>query len=102
MKLVPVFVVDPDRPMGTPVRDGDSRRRKAFDDTTSAMIKAADTLIPQAVPPGSGENAVGRGGVPLERGGGGRMVRISTNPTGPDDKEKDKYPGLDSSRRFRR
>jgi hypothetical protein len=90
MKLVPVFVVDPDKPMGIPVRDGDSRRRKAFDDTAAAMIKAADTLVPQAVPLGSGENAVGRGGVPLERGVGGRRVRISTNPTGNDDKDKDK------------
>ena len=33
------------------------------------MIKAVDTLVPQAVPPGSGEDAVGRGGVPLEQGG---------------------------------
>ena len=87
---MPVFVVDPDKPMGIPVRDGDSRRRRAFDDTAAAMIKAADTLVPQAVPPGSGENAVGRGGVPLERGVGGRRVRISTNPTGNDDKDKDK------------
>src|SRR6185436_3246155 len=66
MKLVPAFVVDPDKPTGIPVRDGDLRRRKAFDDTAAAMIKAAGTLVPQAVPPGSGEAAVGRGGVPLE------------------------------------
>jgi hypothetical protein len=54
------------------------------------MITAADTLIPQNVPAGSGENAVGRGGVSLERGVGGRRVRIATNPTGTDDKDKDK------------
>ena len=81
MKLVPVFVVDPGKPMGIPVRDGDSRRRKAFDDTTAAMIKAVDTLVPQEVPPGSGENAVGKGGVPLGRGRGGR---VPTNQTGTD------------------
>lgn len=68
MKLVPVFVVDPDKAMGIPARESDQRgRRKAFDDTAAAMVKAAATLIPQEVPPGSGENAVGRGGVPLER-----------------------------------
>ena len=77
LKLVPVFVVDPDKPMGIPVRDGDMRRRKAFDDTAAAMIKAADTLVPQAVPPGSGELAavdgieIGPRGVPI-RGRGRR------------------------------
>jgi hypothetical protein len=70
MSLVPAFVVDPDKPMGIPVRDGDLRRKKAFDVTAAAMIKAVDTLVPQPVPPGSGEAAVGRGGVPLGRGFG--------------------------------
>jgi hypothetical protein len=56
MKLVPVFVVDPDKPMGIPVRDSDQRgQKKAFDDTAAAMIKAVDTLVPQEVPPGSRE-----------------------------------------------
>ena len=71
LKLVPVFIVDPDKPMGIPVRDGDLRRTKAFDDTAAAMINAVDTLVPQEVPPGSGENALGNGGVSLGRGGGG-------------------------------
>ena len=70
MRLVPAFVVDPDKPMGIPVRDGDLRRRKAYDVTMAAMIKGAETLVPQPVPPGSGEAAVGRGGVPLRRGFG--------------------------------
>jgi hypothetical protein len=71
MKLVPAFVVDPDKPMEIPVIAGDMRRRKAYDDTTAAMIKATESLVPQAVPPGSGEEAVGRGGVPIERRRGG-------------------------------
>jgi hypothetical protein len=80
MKLVPVFVVDPDKPMGIPNRESDVRRRKSFEDTTAAMVKAVDTLVPQEVPPGSGEAAVGKGGVPLGRGG--RGGRIPTNPPG--------------------
>ncbi|MFN7923423.1 MAG: hypothetical protein U0Q16_25195 [Bryobacteraceae bacterium] len=73
MKLAPAFVVDPDKQMEIPVIAGDMRRRKAYDDTRAAMIKAVDTLAPQAVPPGSGEEAVGRGGIPIERrrSGGG-------------------------------
>jgi hypothetical protein len=49
------------------------------------MIKAAETLVPQDVPPGSGENAVGKGGVPIARGRG----RVPATPTG-NDPEKDK------------
>jgi hypothetical protein len=64
-------VVDPDKSTGIPDRDSDNRgRKKAYDDTTAAMIKAADTLVPQEVPPGSGENAVAKGGVPIPRRGG--------------------------------
>jgi hypothetical protein len=85
LKLVPVFVVDPDKSTGIPSRDSDTGRRKAFDDTTAAMIKAADTLVPQEVPPGSGENAVGKGGVIIRRpyGRGGRFPATQT-ATGPD------------------
>jgi hypothetical protein len=84
MKLVPAFVVDPDKPMQIPVIAGDMRRRKAYDDTTAAMIRATGTLVPQEVPPGSGEEAVGRGGIIIERRRGARIVRIGT----PDDKDK--------------
>src|SRR5207253_3270811 len=48
LKLVPVFVVDPDKPMDIPVRESDERRRKAFDDTAAAMTKAAEPHVPQA------------------------------------------------------
>src|SRR5436190_16289770 len=86
LKLTPAFVVDPDKAMAIPVRDGGMRGKKSFDDTSAAMIKAVDTLVPQPIPPGSGEAGAGRsGGVPLERvRGGGRGGRIPTNPTGID------------------
>ena len=81
MKLAPAFVVDPDKPMGIPARDSDTGRRKAFDDTAAAMIKAVDTLVPQAVPSDSTELTavdgveIGSGGVALpgrgKRGYGG-------------------------------
>jgi hypothetical protein len=71
MKLVPVFVVDPDTPMAIPNRESEAGRRKAFDETAAAMIKAVDTLVPQQVPPDSTELTavdgveIGRGGVAL-------------------------------------
>ena len=71
--------------MGIPARDSDVRRRKAFDDTTAAMIKGVDTLVPQEVPAGSGETAVGRGGVPILRGGRGGRAPTSQPP---DEKDK--------------
>ena len=43
------------------------------------MIKAVDTLVPQEVPPGSGEPAVGKAAFRSERGEAGEVVflRIS-------------------------
>ena len=67
MDLVPAFVVDADKPIDHSVPDNERRRWDAFSDTAAAMIKATETLVVQDVPPGSGENAVGRGGVPLQR-----------------------------------
>lgn len=84
LKLAQAFVVDPAQPMSIPIIAGDMRRRKAFDDTKAAMIKATETLIPQEVPPGSGEEAVGRGGVPIERRRGGGYAPSQTG------NEKDK------------
>jgi hypothetical protein len=77
MKLTPAFVVDPDKAMAIPVRDGEARGKEGYDATMAAMIKGAETLVPQEVPPASRELAatdgieIGRGGVPL-RGRGGR------------------------------
>ena len=84
MTLAPAFVVDPDKPMGIPVITGDLRRRKAYDDTRAAMVTTAEILVPQEVPPDSGEEAVGRGGLPIER----RRGRVAANQT-PDGEPKD-------------
>jgi hypothetical protein len=71
MKLAPAFVMDPDKPMAIPSRDSEGRGRKPFDDTAAAVIRAVETLVPQEVPPGSGEArpvdgiAIGVGGVPI-------------------------------------
>jgi len=68
--------VDPDKQMGMPDRESEAGRRKAFDATAAAMIKAVDTLVPQDVPPGSTELTavdgveIGRGGVQLPARGG--------------------------------
>jgi hypothetical protein len=91
LKLVSAFVVDPDKPMGIPMRDGDMRRRKSFDDTSAAMIKAVQTLVPQPIPPGSGEAQAGRrGGVPLElvRGEGRRGRPDRTQPASDEKAER--------------
>src|SRR5262249_24061973 len=90
MKLVPVFVVDPDKAMAIPNRESDQGRRKAFDDTSAAMIKAVNTLVPQEVPAGSGERAVGKGGVPIDRiRGSGRRAATQTGT------DKDKQAARD-------
>src|SRR5580765_2166410 len=76
MKLTPAFVVDPDKPMDIPLRESEAGRKKAFDDTSAAMIKAVNTLVPQEVPPGSTELTavdgvvIGRGGVQIPARGG--------------------------------
>jgi hypothetical protein len=76
MKLVPVFVVDPDKPMDIPPRESEAGRKKAFDDTAAAMIKAVDTLVPQDVPAASTELTavdgveIGPGGVQIPARGG--------------------------------
>ena len=86
MKLVPVFVVEPDRPMGISSRESEARRRQAFDVTAAATIKAVDTLVPQEVPSGSGELAatdgieIGPGGIPIRGRGGKGSGRNSATP----------------------
>jgi hypothetical protein len=77
MKLAPAFVVDPDKAMPIPVRDGGAQGKEGYDATMAAMIKAAETLVPQEVPAHSGELSatdgitVGRGGVPIRGQGRG-------------------------------
>jgi hypothetical protein len=88
MKLVPVFVVDPEKPMDIPLRDSEARRRQSFDETAAATIKAIDTLVPQEVPAGSGELTavdgieIGPGGFPIR----GRGRRSSVGNRAADDK----------------
>jgi hypothetical protein len=77
VKLTPAFVVDPDKAMAIPVRDGEARGKEGYDASMAAMIKGAETLVPQEVPPASHELAatdgieIGRGGVPLRGRGRG-------------------------------
>jgi hypothetical protein len=55
-------------PTGIPSGESDQGRKRAFDATSAAMIKAVNTLVPQPMAPGSGEAQAGRpGGVPIER-----------------------------------
>ena len=71
LKLTPAFIVNPDKAMPIPVRSSEGRGRKPYDDTMAAMVKGAETLVPQEVPPESGELTavdgveIGRGGVAL-------------------------------------
>ena len=90
------------KPTGIPFRESDHGRRKAFDDTAAAMIKAVDTLVPQEVPPESRELTavdgveIGPGGVALpgrsRRGYGGSRPAAPSGLTGnqasPSNKEK--------------
>jgi len=52
-------VVDPDKPMEVPKLVLEEDRKLAFDQTREAVIKGTDTRIPQPVPPGTTEDAVG-------------------------------------------
>src|SRR5690349_4599106 len=86
MKLTPAFVVDPDKALAILVRDGESTGKEGYDANMAALIKAADTLVPQEVPPASRELAatdgieIGRGGVPLR--GKGRLRPGDDNAKG--------------------
>jgi hypothetical protein len=55
---MPAFVVDPDKPMDIPPLAGEVARKAAFEAIRAATIKATDTRVPQAVPPGTTEAAV--------------------------------------------
>ena len=68
LKLVPVFVVDPENPMGIPKRESEAGRRKSFNDSSAAFIKAVDTLVPQEVPADSTELTT-VDGIDIARGG---------------------------------
>jgi hypothetical protein len=59
IRLVSAYVVDPDKPMAIPKLALDEDRKIAFEATKLAMIKGSDMRMPQLVPPGTSEAAVG-------------------------------------------
>jgi len=59
MKLTSAYVVDPDKPMAIPKVVGDEERKVAFEAIKANTIKGIETRIPQDVPPGTTEAAVG-------------------------------------------
>jgi hypothetical protein len=59
IKLASAYVVDPDRPMDIPKLTLDEERMQAFQAIKANTIKGIETLVPQPVPPGTTEAAVG-------------------------------------------
>jgi hypothetical protein len=59
IKMASAYVVDPDKPMDIPKLAGDEERMQAFLAIKANTIKGAETRIPQAVPPGTSEAALG-------------------------------------------
>ncbi|HEY8253328.1 MAG TPA: hypothetical protein VIG39_01745 [Rhizomicrobium sp.] len=59
IKMASAYVVDPDKPMDIPKLAGDEERMQAFLAIKANTIKGAETRIPQAVPPGTTEAALG-------------------------------------------
>jgi hypothetical protein len=59
IKFASAYVVDPDKPMDIPKLAGDEERMQAFLAIKANTIKGAETRVPQAVPPGTSEAALG-------------------------------------------
>src|SRR5581483_885623 len=59
IKMASAYVVDPDKPMDIPKLAGDEERMQAFLAIKANTIKGAETRIPQPVPPGTTEAALG-------------------------------------------
>jgi len=57
--MASAYVVDPDKPMEIPKLAGDEERMQAFLAIKANTIKGIETLVPQPVPPGTTEAAVG-------------------------------------------
>jgi len=55
IRMSAAFVVDPDKVMEIPKLAAEEERKAAFEGIKQAVIKGADTLIPQPVPPGTTE-----------------------------------------------
>jgi len=59
IKAASAYVVDPDKPMDIPKLALDEERMQAFLAIKANTIKGIETLVPQPVPPGTTEAAVG-------------------------------------------
>ena len=59
IKLATAYVVDPGQPMEVPKLLAEEDRKAAFEATKLAVIKGTDTRIPQLVPPGTTQAAIG-------------------------------------------
>jgi hypothetical protein len=59
IKMASAYVVDPDKPMDIPKLTLDEERMQAFQAIKANTIKGIETLVPQPVPPGTTEAAVG-------------------------------------------
>ena len=59
LKLASAYVVDPEKPMEVPKLALDEERMQAFLAIKANTIKGAETRVPQPVPPGTTEAAVG-------------------------------------------
>jgi hypothetical protein len=55
IRMSSAYVVDPDKPMDIPKLAAEENRKAAFEGIKQAVIKGADTRIPQPVPPGTTE-----------------------------------------------
>lgn len=55
IKMSAAFVVDPDKPMDIPKLAPEEERKAAFEGIKQALVKGADTRVPQPVPPGTTE-----------------------------------------------
>src|ERR1700761_3985158 len=55
IKMTSAYVVDPDKPMDIPKLAAEEERKAAFEGIRLAVIKGADSRVPQPVPPGTTE-----------------------------------------------
>ena len=55
IRLSSAYVVDPDRPMDIPLLAQEEARKAAFEVIKQAVIRGADSRVPQDVPPGTTE-----------------------------------------------
>ena len=59
IKIASAYVVDPDKPMDVPRLAAEQDRKAVFEAIKLAVVKGADTRVPQLVPPGTSEFGAG-------------------------------------------